>query len=259
MLLPPMPIERLSGRAVTIEDASLEACRIRDGQIDNLLASVGQFHLAGVRRLSIAPFPVHALRGFTWRDWPNRPCHLRIAHPVETMAAASEAIAAKPDTIILRIGARDRQRSMDQMSEVMAMTPPDILLGVAIEAAFGTSANRVDNELAVDIGDFFASNGASEIILCDTSGLAGPLRIEQGCDGLCERWAGKEVVVEVNDTYGMASANIIAAMAAGIDHFRLATAPESGARRLSHAELVTMLLAMECIPNGNIARASRHD
>lgn len=132
------------------------------------------------------------------------------------------------------------------------MTPPEIRLGVAIEAAFRTSANRADNELAVAIGDFFASNGVSEIILCDTSGLAGPLRIEEGCDGLRERWVGKEVVVELHDTHGMASANIIAAMAAGIDHFRMVTARESGARRFSHAELVKMLIAMECIPNGSI-------
>ncbi|WP_208647725.1 hypothetical protein [Cupriavidus lacunae] len=56
----------------------------------------------------------------------------------------------------------------------------------------------------------------------------------------------------------MASANIIAAMAAGIDHFRLATAGESSARRFSHAELVKMLNAMECFANGNIATSSVH-
>jgi len=246
MLLPPMPIQRLSGRIVSIEDVSLEDRGTAEGALDDILATVRRLHAAGVRRLSVAPLEAQTRGRFTWRDWSDRPKGLRIAMPVHTPSTAADVIAASPDIVLLRNLAADRERSMGQMIEVMAMIPAGIGISVAIESAFDTDAHGAENELAVDIGDFFAANGASEVILCDTDGTAGPLRIEQGCDGLAQRWVGKHVGVELSDSHGMASANVIAAMSTGIGHFRLVNAREAGDARRSYMALARMLGAMEC-------------
>ncbi|GLC92821.1 hypothetical protein Tamer19_22290 [Cupriavidus sp. TA19] len=250
MLFPPMPIQRLSGQAVTIEDISLEGCRIPDGMdLGQLLAAVGRLHQGGLRRVSVAPLPSHVTKGFTWRAWESSPDPARISTPVDSIAAGRDAIAARPDVIALRIRADDRQKSLDEMLEVMEAIPPDIAVSVWIEAAFGKAGSRAESEAAIDICDLFAANGAQELILSDTGGQAGPLLVEQGCDGLRERWQGKHVVLELSDTYGMASANIIAAMAAGIDQFRFPVAQRDSAGHLGYATLLRVLSAMEC-PTG---------
>lgn len=255
MLFPPMPIQRLSGQAVTIEDISLEGRWILDGMnFGQMLAAVGRLHHAGLRRVSVAPLPAHVMKGFTWRAWESRPHPARISTPVDSIAAGMDAIAARPDVIALRIGASNRQKSLDEMLQVMEAIPPDIGVSVWIEAAFGNAGSRAENEAAIDIGDLFAANGVQELILSDTGGQAGPLLIEQGCDGLRERWQGKHVVLELDDTYGMASANIIAAMAAGIDQFRFPVALDDGAGNFRYTALLRVLDAMECRTGIHAAR-----
>lgn len=67
--------------------------------------------------------------------------------------------------------------------------------------------------------DHFVANGADEIVIGDTNGLANPRIVFERFKALKERHPHVVFVAHFHDTNGFAFANIIAALQAGIDKF----------------------------------------
>jgi hydroxymethylglutaryl-CoA lyase len=102
-----------------------------------------------------------------------------------------------------------------------------------ISAARGAAAVNISNSTAfgcpmegdvapaevLELGDWFASQGATGITLCDTTGMANPLQVEALCDGLAQRWKGLELTLHFHNTRGMGLANALAGLNAGIDRY----------------------------------------
>jgi hydroxymethylglutaryl-CoA lyase len=105
----------------------------------------------------------------------------------------------------------------------------------------------------LDLGDWFAQQGATGITLCDTTGMANPLQVEALCDGLNRRWKGLELTLHFHNTRGMGLANALAGLNAGIDRYDASLGGLGGCPYAPGAtgnvcteDLVHMLSAMGC-------------
>jgi hydroxymethylglutaryl-CoA lyase len=65
----------------------------------------------------------------------------------------------------------------------------------------------------------FADLGVQGVTLCDTTGMAYPSQVGALCRAARERFASLELTLHFHNTRGMALANTLAALAAGIDRF----------------------------------------
>ncbi len=114
-----------------------------------------------------------------------------------------------------------RERSFEQLRDVVREigTGP-VAVNVSLSTAFGCPMEGDVAEAEVlRWADRYAGLGIRGITLCDTTGMAYPTQVERLCRQVRERFPQLQLTAHFHNTRGMAQANVLAAIAAGIDRF----------------------------------------
>jgi hydroxymethylglutaryl-CoA lyase len=114
-----------------------------------------------------------------------------------------------------------REQSFVQLSDVIRVVgQTDVAINVSLSTALGCPMEG-DIEPAQVLGwmQRFADLGVQGVTLCDTTGMAYPSQVGALCRAARERFASLELTLHFHNTRGMALANTLAALAAGIDRF----------------------------------------
>jgi hydroxymethylglutaryl-CoA lyase len=114
-----------------------------------------------------------------------------------------------------------REQSFAQLRDVIRVvkeTP--IAINVSLSTAMGCP---MEGDIAVEQvlawAQRFADVGVNGVTLCDTTGMAFPSQVEALCSAARQRLDKLELTLHFHNTRGMALANTMAALAAGIDRF----------------------------------------
>jgi hydroxymethylglutaryl-CoA lyase len=114
-----------------------------------------------------------------------------------------------------------REQSFAQLSDVIRVvkeTP--IAINVSLSTAMGCPMEGdIAVEQVLDWMQRFADLGVHGVTLCDTTGMAFPSQVEALCSAARRRFEELELTLHFHNTRGMALANTMAALAAGIDRF----------------------------------------
>ncbi|PLZ02631.1 hydroxymethylglutaryl-CoA lyase [Burkholderia sp. WAC0059] len=114
-----------------------------------------------------------------------------------------------------------REQSFAQLRDVIAVvasTP--VAINVSLSTAMGCPMEGdVPAAGVLDWMRRFAELGVRGITLCDTTGMAFPSQVGALCRAARETFPGLELTLHFHNTRGMALANTLAALAAGVDRF----------------------------------------
>lgn len=114
-----------------------------------------------------------------------------------------------------------REQSERQLADVIAsLKGTDIDINVSLSTVFGCPMEGDVNEDDVyRLMDRFASLGADGITLCDTTGMAYPTQAKHIATEAKKRFPRLELTLHFHNTRGMALANTMAVLEAGVDRF----------------------------------------
>jgi hydroxymethylglutaryl-CoA lyase len=114
-----------------------------------------------------------------------------------------------------------REQSFAQLADVIGVIGQGpVAINVSLSTVFGCP---MQGEVAADevLGwvDRFATLGVRGITLCDTTGMAFPSQVQALCRQVRERFPQLQLTLHFHNTRGMALANTLGALEAGIDRF----------------------------------------
>lgn len=114
-----------------------------------------------------------------------------------------------------------RERSFAQLSDVIAVVKQtNVAINVSLSTAMGCPMEGdVPLEEVTRWMHCFAELGVRGITLCDTTGMAYPSQVRSLCRKAKATFPELELTLHFHNTRGMALANTIAALDAGIDRF----------------------------------------
>jgi len=149
---------------------------------------------------------------------------------VPNLRGAERALECRVDELNLVMSASEthnlsnlrmtRAQSRRALTEIIRAARGAAAVNISISTAFGCPMEGdVAPAEVLELGDWFASQGATGITLCDTTGMANPLQVEALCDGLAQRWKGLEMTLHFHNTRGMGLANALAGLNAGIERY----------------------------------------
>jgi hydroxymethylglutaryl-CoA lyase len=150
---------------------------------------------------------------------------------VPNIRGAERALSCKVDEVNLVMSVSEshnrrnlrmtREESFAQLREVIGVVkqaPVDI--NVSLSTAMGCP---MEGDIPVaEVLDWigrFADLGVHGVTLCDTTGMAYPSQVRELSRKARERFAALELTLHFHNTRGLALANTLAALAAGIDRF----------------------------------------
>jgi hydroxymethylglutaryl-CoA lyase len=183
---------------------------------------------------------------------------------VPNLRGAERALECRVDELNLVMSASEthnlsnlrmtRAQSRAALTGIISAARGAAAVNISISTAFGCP---MEGDVApadvLELGDWFASQGATGITLCDTTGMANPLQVEALCDGLAQRWKGLELTLHFHNTRGMGLANALAGLNAGIDRYDASLGGLGGCPYAPGAtgnvcteDLVHMLQSMGC-------------
>jgi hydroxymethylglutaryl-CoA lyase len=150
---------------------------------------------------------------------------------VPNVRGAQRAMASAVDEINLVMSVSEthncvnlrmsREASFRQLREVIAeVKGEDVALNVSLSTAFGCPMEGdIATEAVLSWMDRFAELGVSGFSLCDTTGMAFPDQVGELSALALARYAAHEITIHLHNTRGMALANALAAIGAGVDRF----------------------------------------
>ncbi|WP_341520176.1 hydroxymethylglutaryl-CoA lyase [Pseudomonas sp. G.S.17] len=114
-----------------------------------------------------------------------------------------------------------REQSFSQLSEVIGVIGQGpVAINVSLSTVFGCP---MQGEVAADEVlrwvDRFANLGVRGVTLCDTTGMAFPSQVRELSRAVIERFPELQLTLHFHNTRGMALANALGALEAGIDRF----------------------------------------
>ena len=183
---------------------------------------------------------------------------------VPNMRGAERALECKVDEINLVMSVSEthnlantrmtRLQSRQVLTDINRMARGQAAINVSLSTAFGCPMEGVvESQEVIALGDWFVSQGVAGITLCDTTGMAHPAQVEALCEGLMQRWPGVELTLHFHNTRGMGFANVLAGLAAGINHYDGSLGGMGGCPfapgatgNICTEDLVHMLIAMGC-------------
>jgi hydroxymethylglutaryl-CoA lyase len=121
-----------------------------------------------------------------------------------------------------------------------------------IATSFGCPyEGRVDPEVVLSLARRLRDAGADEIGFGDTTGMANPIQVRRFFARAREELAGVELTAHFHNTRGQGLANVLAAMAAGIDSFESSfgelggcPVPPGSTGNIATEDLLSMLTEM---------------
>jgi hydroxymethylglutaryl-CoA lyase len=150
---------------------------------------------------------------------------------VPNLRGAERALSCKVDEINLVMSVSEshnlanlrmtRERSFEQLSGVIAaVAQAPLAINVSLSTVFGCPMEGDIPEAEVlRWVSRFAGLGVHGITLCDTTGMAYPRQVLHLCERARETLGALPITLHLHNTRGMALANTLAALAAGIDRF----------------------------------------
>ncbi|RPH30170.1 hydroxymethylglutaryl-CoA lyase [Buttiauxella warmboldiae] len=114
-----------------------------------------------------------------------------------------------------------RQDSVLQLSEVIKVFAGSrVAINLSLSTAFGCPMEgQVEKNTLLRLIETFAQKEVRGITLCDTTGMAYPSQVEEICRLVRSHFPQLQFTLHFHDTRGMALANTLAALSAGIDRF----------------------------------------
>jgi hydroxymethylglutaryl-CoA lyase len=114
-----------------------------------------------------------------------------------------------------------REQSFAQLKDVVGVIGQGpVAVNVSLSTVFGCP---MQGDVPVDevLGwvERFAALGVRGVTLCDTTGMAYPTQVQQLSRQVRERFPDLQLTLHFHNTRGMALANTVAALEAGIDRF----------------------------------------
>lgn len=119
----------------------------------------------------------------------------------------------------LRMG---REQSFAQLATVISIVKqtPSVAINVSLSTAMGCPMEGdIAQQEVLAWMQRFADVGVHGVTLCDTTGMAFPSQVGALCAAARERFPALELTLHFHNTRGMALANTLAALEAGIDRF----------------------------------------
>ena len=272
MLLPKLPLHGYKGRRLYVNDVAM-----RDGlQIEPVfvptedkVCMVNDRSRTGLHKIEVTSFTspkaIPALRDAeaVMRQIDRVPEVTYVAL-VPNLRGAERALECSVDEINLVMSASEthnlantrmtRAQSRQVLTDINRAARGQAAINISISTAFGCPMEgAVGASEVIELGDWFANQSVEGITLCDTTGMAHPAQVEALCDGLIQRWPGIELTLHFHNTRGMGLANVIAGLAAGIDHYDASLGGMGGCPfapgatgNICTEDLVHMLIAMGC-------------
>lgn len=114
-----------------------------------------------------------------------------------------------------------RERSFEQLREVVQVIGQSpVTVNVSLSTVFGCPMEGdIANAEVLRWVERFAELNVRGVTLCDTTGMAYPSQVELLCNQVRQRFPQLQLTLHFHNTRGMAQANVLAAIAAGIDRF----------------------------------------
>ena len=114
-----------------------------------------------------------------------------------------------------------RAQSLEQLADVISVVQDsNIAINISLSTAFGCPMEGDINEFDVyELVGRFASMGVNGVTLCDTTGMAFPSQVKHIAAETRKLFPKLETTLHFHNTRGMALANTMAALEAGIDRF----------------------------------------
>lgn len=149
---------------------------------------------------------------------------------VPNMRGYERAIAAKPDEIVIFCSAseshnranvnRSTEESLAQLADVVARAKAD---GIRVRGAVSTAfwcpfEGRVPHARACMVAAAYQAMGADEVGLSDTLGAADPQHVRTLVAAV-RATIDLPIALHLHDTYGMALANVVAGLDAGVTRY----------------------------------------
>ncbi|AQH02053.1 hydroxymethylglutaryl-CoA lyase [Burkholderia sp. KK1] len=118
----------------------------------------------------------------------------------------------------LRMGREDSFAQLRDVISVVKQTK--VAINVSLSTAMGCPMEGdVEQSKVLSWMERFAALGVHGVTLCDTTGMAYPSQVRQLCAGARNEFPELELTLHFHNTRGMALANTLAALEAGIDRF----------------------------------------
>lgn len=161
---------------------------------------------------------------------PRRP-GVVLSGLVGNLRGAERALAAGVDEVRVVVSASDSHnlanlnRTTAQSLAILAdiaelVRSEGRLLAGGIATAFACPfEGPVAPGRLLRVAEAFAEAGAHMVNLADTTGMANPVQVGRACELVAERLEGVGVGLHLHDTRGMALANALAGLGAGVDRF----------------------------------------
>ncbi|MEI7296018.1 hydroxymethylglutaryl-CoA lyase [Paraburkholderia tropica] len=150
---------------------------------------------------------------------------------VPNVRGAERALSCKVDEVNLVMSVSEshnranlrmsREESFGQLRDVIgAVRGSGVAINVSLSTAMGCPMEGdVPVETVLGWIDRFAGLGVNGVTLCDTTGMAHPAQVHDLCARASAAFAPLEITLHFHNTRGMALANTLAALDAGIVRF----------------------------------------
>jgi hydroxymethylglutaryl-CoA lyase len=114
-----------------------------------------------------------------------------------------------------------REESIQKLEDVILKAKAeDVFVRYNIATAFWCPFEGImDSSLVLEIAKRIDRLGVDEIVFCDTIGRANPKQVYSLLKDMMEMQPAAMITAHFHDTYGLAQANIIAALQAGVTRF----------------------------------------
>ena len=234
---------------------------------DEKLAVIKALIKAGVRRMEttafVSPQAIPQLRdaAAVMAQVPRgRMCYAAL---VPNLTGTRAALAAGVNELVVVVSATDahnlanvRRSVSDSLNELKGICGAAHVAGVsvtgAVAVAFGCPyAGPVTLDDLFRVVDAFCTHGTDAIMLADTVGMASPLDVTERVAAVTARLGGRELICHFHNNRGVAMANLLAALQAGVTVFDTAVGGIGGcpnvpraAGNLASEDVVFMLEAM---------------
>lgn len=140
---------------------------------------------------------------------------------VESGINALSLVVGASDSFNLKNVKMTREQSIESFETVIKKAKDqDIFIRYNIATSFWCPfEGKVDSRLVLDIVEKAGQLGVDEIVLCDTIGRANPIQVFDLFEKALSLKTRAAVTAHFHDTYGMALANVTAALEAGVTRF----------------------------------------
>lgn len=149
---------------------------------------------------------------------------------VPNAKGAERALAARADELNVVMSASEshnranlrmgREQSLVQFADVVGLAHGVAAVNASLSTAFGCPfEGRFATAQVLPWVDRIAQLGIRRLTLCDTTGMADPAQVQELCRATAERHPQLVLTAHFHDTRGMALANVLAGLEAGVERF----------------------------------------